>query len=138
MSHPVKTIFSGYSLLQASMYLEGVGHTGAPVTDGAGRLVGFLTLRDIMKGRKGNQMHVPVTTFMSRQVVSAAPDTPVRDIDDLMFEHNIGHLPVLDGGNIVGIVSRADLLEFKRSDQRRHEASTVSLELLMSDAATAD
>ncbi|MBU0936889.1 MAG: CBS domain-containing protein [Spirochaetes bacterium] len=122
MTTTVNTLQADWTLLEASLFLEKVGHTGAPVVDAEGRLVGFLTLRDIMKGRKGNQMHVAVSKFMSRSVVSAGPDASVREVDDLMFEHNIGHLPVVLDGRLAGLVTRADLLDFKRSDRRRREA----------------
>ena len=122
MSTDIFTIPPDASLLAASMYLERVNHTGVPVVDGSGAVVGFLTLRDIMKGRKAGQMHVPVRTFMSRKIVTASPQTTVREIDELLYENDIGHLPIVEGGRLVGLVTRADYLEFKRSDRRRREA----------------
>jgi tRNA nucleotidyltransferase (CCA-adding enzyme) len=109
-----------WSLLEASRYLERVNHTGAPVV-GAGRsLEGFLTLRDIMKGRKAGQMHAPVHAYMTREVVSIAPDTAVAEIEKLMYRHNVGHLPVIDGGRLVGIVTRTDLLGFMEERSARN------------------
>lgn len=122
MTTNVDSLEPAWSLLEAALFLEKVGHTGAPVVDREGHLLGFLTLRDIAKGRKGNQMHVPLANYMTRKVIAAGPDTSVRDIDELMFEHNIGHLPIVEDGRLCGLVTRADLLEFKRSDRRRREA----------------
>ena len=122
MTEIVDTIVQDTSLLNASIFLETVSHTGAPVIDVEGKLVGFLTLRDIQKGRKGNQMHVPVKTYMSRNVISANPDITVQEIDDLLFEKDIGHLPILEHGRLVGMVSRGDILDFKRNDRRRKAA----------------
>jgi len=119
MSEIVDTIGQDTTLLEASMFLERVSHTGAPVVDNGGRLVGLLTLRDIMKGRRGNQMHVPVRTYMSRNVVTARPDMTVREVDELLFEHDVGHVPVVDDGRLVGLVTRGDILEYKRNDRRR-------------------
>ena len=80
MSEEVFTLPPDASLLAASMFLERVNHTGAPVVDSGGRVVGFLTLRDIMTGRRAGQMHVPVRTFMTKKVVTASPDmTVARD-----------------------------------------------------------
>ncbi|MBU0926460.1 MAG: CBS domain-containing protein [Spirochaetes bacterium] len=119
MTEIVDSVDQESSLLDASIFLESVSHTGAPVCDSEGRLVGFLTLRDIMKGRKGGQMHVPVRTYMTKSVVTAGPDTTVRDIDELLFEKDVGHLPIVEDGRIVGMVTRGDLLAFKRNDRRR-------------------
>lgn len=127
MSEAVDTIGQETSLLEASMFLERVSHTGAPVVDNNGRLVGLLTLRDIMKGRRGNQMHVPVRTYMSRQVVTAAPEMTVRELDDLLFEHDVGHVPVVADGHLVGLVTRGDILEYKRNDRRRKAALLCEL-----------
>jgi CBS domain-containing protein len=52
-----------------------------------------------------------VADVMTRQVITAIPDTPLREIADLMEEHNIKRVPILDNGKVVGIVSRANLLQ---------------------------
>lgn len=122
MTEEVAAVRPDATLLEASRFLEEVSHTGAPVIDDAGTLVGFLTLRDIMNGRKAGQMHVPVRTFMSKKVVSAPPEITVREIDEVLFEHNIGHLPIVERGRVVGIVTRADFLDYKRSDRCRRAA----------------
>jgi tRNA nucleotidyltransferase (CCA-adding enzyme) len=122
MTEKVEALSPDMSLREASIFLETVSHTGAPVLDSEGKLVGFLTLRDIMKGRKGNQMHVPVRTFMTRNIISANPDSTVREIDELIFEGDVGHLPILEAGKLIGIVTRGDLLDYKRDNKRRREA----------------
>ncbi|TVQ22315.1 MAG: CBS domain-containing protein [Spirochaetaceae bacterium] len=111
MTSPVVTIEAGWSLLQAARFFEEINHTGAPVVDDAGSLVGFLTLRDIMKGRKADAMHAPVKGFMTRKVVTCDPDATIRDISHQLFSHNIGHLPVTADGKLIGIVTRSDYLK---------------------------
>ena len=51
-----------------------------------------------------------VEQIMVREVVTVAPDTPVREAAKLMRERNIGCLPVVRGGKVVGIVTTSDLL----------------------------
>ncbi len=121
MGADVKSLSPEMTLMEASKYLEEVSHTGAPVVTEEGEIVGILTLRDIMRGRKAAQMHVPVRNFMSRKVVSASLSMTVREIDEAFFAGNIGHLPVVEGGRLVGIVTRTDLLDYKRSDRVRRE-----------------
>lgn len=112
MSKDIEVIDENWTLLDASIFLESINHTGAPVADGDGKLKGFITLRDIMKGRKANQMHAPVRGYMTVKVVKALKSTPVREIEKLMYSNDIGHLPIVEEDRPVGIISRADLLNF--------------------------
>lgn len=127
MSPRVATVDPGMSLMDASRFLEEVGHTGAPVVDASGSLVGILTLRDIQKGRKAGQMHVPVRNFMAKGLVTAGPEITVREIDELFYERNLGHLPIVQGGSLLGIVTRTDILDYKRSDRERMDGILKAL-----------
>ena len=127
MSPEVKTLSPGMSMMEAARFLEDVSHTGAPVVGEDGLMVGVLTLRDIQRGRKAGQMHVPVRNFMSKKVDSALPSATVREIDDLFYERNIGHLPVVEEGRLVGIVTRTDILEFKKRDRERRDSLLKAL-----------
>ena len=114
MTRDVGVIREDWSLLEASIFLEGINHSGAPVIDEKGKLTGFMTLKDIMKGRKGNQMHAPVKAYMSRNIITGKKNTTVREIENLLYKNNIGHLPIEDNGRLLGIVTRSDYLEFIR------------------------
>jgi len=122
MTETVTYVWADMSLVEASMLLEEACHTGAPVVDHEGKLVGVLTLRDIMVGRKAKRMQAPVASFMSKKLVTAGPEATVSEIDDLLFEHNIGHLPIVSGDRLVGIVTRADYLDFRRGERKRKDA----------------
>jgi tRNA nucleotidyltransferase (CCA-adding enzyme) len=117
MANP-PTIAEEATLLEASMFLERSECTGAPVVDASGRLSGFITLRDIMKGRKAQAMHAPVKGYMTRRVITGQPDTPVRGIEQLLFANNIGHLPIVQGEQLVGIVTRGDYLRLMAGQDR--------------------
>lgn len=121
MTEEVQVVEMNSSLLDASIFFEQTLHTGAPVVDEEGNLIGMITLRDIMKGRKAGQMKAPVRAFMSKKIITATPDMTVREIDDLLFQHNIGHLPITVDGKIMGIVTRTDFLEYKRNERRKKD-----------------
>lgn len=121
MSSPVMTVSQKATLIEASLRLEEYGHTGLPVVDEAGKPVGFISLRDIMKGRKADQMHAPVKGFMSKKLVSAPPEATIREIERLLFDNNVGHLPVIREGDLIGILTRTDYLNFSRSGLIRRE-----------------
>lgn len=91
------------------------------MVDGEERLVGFISLRDIMKGRKGGAMNAPVKGYMSKPVISAPPDITVREIDEILFRNNVGHLPITVDGKIVGIVTRSDFLAYRRNELRKKD-----------------
>ncbi len=63
--------------------------------------------------------------IMSRDVVSVSPDTTLREIANLLVEHGISGVPVVDrAGRVVGIVSEADLLN---SEKRRVKLPRTAL-----------
>ncbi len=115
MSSTVDVIEQSVTLLDASIFMEKISHTGLPVVKDDHNLIGFITLRDIMKGRRAEQMNAPVSAYMSHQPVCASPSATVREIEELLFSHNIGHLPIVEDKKIIGIVTRTDYLNHKRS-----------------------
>jgi CBS-domain-containing membrane protein len=52
-----------------------------------------------------------VSDVMTRNVITAAPDTPLREIANLLEKHGIKRVPIVQDGLVVGIVSRANLLQ---------------------------
>jgi tRNA nucleotidyltransferase (CCA-adding enzyme) len=118
MTKNVFTIHETTSLMDASMFLERVDHTAIPVVDKEGNVSGFISLRDIMKGRKNGKMQAPVKAYMSRPVISAASTVTMREIERIFYKHKISHLPILDEGKLQGIVTRWDYLQFQKRATR--------------------
>jgi tRNA nucleotidyltransferase (CCA-adding enzyme) len=82
--------------------------------DAEGNVSGFISLRDIMKGRKNGKMHAPVKAYMSRPVISAGSKVTMREIERIFYKHKISHLPILEDGKLLGIVTRWDYLHFHK------------------------
>ena len=112
MTKNVITVKDSWSLKEASLYFEEMDLSGAPVLNEKNELCGMLTLRDIMKGRKNNQMDNPVKAFMRTKLITCPPAANMREIENLLFINGIGHLPVIDGGKLAGIITRSDLLKY--------------------------
>ena len=95
-------------------------HVGAlPVTRG-GDLVGVVSERDyarkvILLGRSSAE--TPVWQIMSSPVVTVTPDDGVRQCMQLMTERRIRHLPVVEGGRMVGMISIGDLVRVVIEEQ---------------------
>lgn len=112
MTKNVYMIKENWTVKEASIYLEFINYTGAPVVDESGKLVGFISLRDIMKARKINQMNSPVSAYMHKKVITGTKDMTIESIELLFQKYNIGHLPILEDDNIIGIVTRKDIIKY--------------------------
>ncbi|SFT78083.1 DUF294 nucleotidyltransferase-like domain-containing protein [Sedimentitalea nanhaiensis] len=84
------------------------------VTDAAG-LVGIVTTRDLTG--KVLALGLPVTTpveqVMTRSPLTLSPTAIGSDVLHAMMEHRIGHIPIVQGGDLVGIVTQTDLTRFQ-------------------------
>ncbi len=79
--------------------------SGIPVVNDAGGLVGMITEHDLIS-KEGHT----VADVMSRSVISVSVDTEVEEVAHLLTIQHIRRVPVLQGGKIVGILSRSDLI----------------------------
>ncbi|EHQ88147.1 CBS domain-containing protein [Desulfosporosinus youngiae] len=109
MSFPVKTVSPETRLGEVEQILLRYGHTGVPVTEDK-NLVGIISRRDVDKAIKHGLRHAPVKGFMTTKVSTVEADVPWDEVRRLMVQHDIGRLPVVEDGDLVGIVSRSDVL----------------------------
>jgi CBS domain-containing protein len=73
-------------------------------------LLGIVTERDVLKAvATGMTLDTPISDVMSKDLITVGPGTSLREAAGIMTEKWIRHLPVLDGGKLVGIVSQRDL-----------------------------
>jgi CBS domain-containing protein len=86
-------------------------NVGSVVLVEGGRPVGFLTDRDLAVSvlADGRDVSDRACDHASAPVVTAAPDLAVSDAGELMVEHGIRRLPVLEGDELIGIVTLDDL-----------------------------
>lgn len=86
--------------------------TGSLVVLEDGQLVGIVTERDIMKAvaRGLDPATTPVSAVMTRNVLTITPVTPLHEAARHMASRWIRHLPVLEEGRLVGMVSQRDLV----------------------------
>jgi len=92
-----------------------------PVVDGSKKLVGIVSRSDMLEAAPSDASTLSVYEMnnllaklkigeiMTREVLTVTPDTVVEDAARLLVDRNIGGLPVLDNGTLVGIVTESDL-----------------------------
>lgn len=115
MSSPVKTITPETIIEDAGRLMLRYGHTGLPVIRGE-QVVGVISRRDVEKATHHGLGHAPVKGFMTSNIITVSPTTPVSIVRELMIKHDIGRLPVLKEGKLLGIVSRTDVLRTLHGD----------------------
>jgi CBS domain-containing protein len=98
-------------------------HVGALLVMTGEALAGIISERDyarkvILMGR--SSADTPVRDIMSSPVITVSPDTTVQTCMQLMTEKRVRHLPVADGGRIVGMVSIGDLVKAVMAEQQQH------------------
>ena len=82
-----------------------------PVVDADGKVVGIIAGRDLkLAARIFREAPTEVSEVMHSPVVTVSPDEPLGDATRMMISNRIGSLPVVDGDQIVGIVTETDLL----------------------------
>lgn len=87
--------------------------TGAAVVLEEDTLVGVISERDLMRAiPDACSPETPVSERMSRHVLTAAPGTSVPEAMAIMIEGRFRHLPVAEGGRVLGIVSMRDLMSW--------------------------
>ncbi len=111
MSFPVFTVSSDMPMQNVAEILREKGCTGVPVVDD-GKIVGVISRRDFRKIRKESALKAPVKAFMSREVQIIAPGCSPMHAAQIMVRHDIGRLPVVEDGKIIGIVTRSDAMRY--------------------------
>ena len=101
------------------------------VVDRTSSPVGIVSERDIVRSAARNErlFSEPVAALMTRNVVLGLPQDDLSSVGNTMTERRIRHLPVVEGGKLVGIVSIGDVVKAQR-DQYLGEVETLQTQLL--------
>jgi CBS domain-containing protein len=110
MVWPVATIDAGATLAEAAEALAAV-EVGAMCVIEDGRLAGIVSERDVVThvAAGADLTHLTAGEVMSNDLVTVSPDDSVLEAAKRMEDAQVRHLPVLDGGDIAGIISMRDL-----------------------------
>ncbi len=111
--HDIASVGPDESVFDA-MQLMAANNVGALLVMKDGKLVGILTERDF--SRKSYLLDKPVkdtrvNEMMTRQVVYVEPEFTNQDCMALITEKRVRHLPVLENGRVIGVISIGDLVK---------------------------
>lgn len=90
-----------------------------------GRLEGILSERDLVRilAEKGpDVLSSPVSSVMTRAVVTCTPDEPIPVIMERMTRGRFRHVPVVEGGKLLGIISIGDVVKHRVEEMERESA----------------
>jgi CBS domain-containing protein len=87
---------------------------GSAVVSDFGRLIGILTERDLLRAVAGrvHSSEARVREWMTKDPITATTSTDLEEAARTMLEHGFRHLPVLEDGRPVGIVSIRDVVDW--------------------------
>jgi len=117
-----------FSIVPEAAVLEAIRlmaerHVGALLVMEGEKLSGIVSERDyarkvILMGR--SSADTPVRDIMTVAVVTVQPETPVEKCMQVMTERRVRHLPVIEAGRVVGMVSIGDLVKAVIAEQQQH------------------
>jgi CBS domain-containing protein len=95
-------------------------NVGSLLVTVGGRIEGIVTERDYLRrvtleGRTDKE--TPVSEIMTAPLIVVTPQTPVEECMAIMTDRRIRHVPVVDDGEVVGLVSIGDLVKFQSQQQ---------------------
>jgi tRNA nucleotidyltransferase (CCA-adding enzyme) len=109
MSLGVKVLSPQETVADAADHMRRTGHEGYPVVRD-GEVIGLLTRRAVDRALQFEMDDVPVTQVMDAGNVTVGVDDSVEYLQQLMIESGWGQIPVIDEGEIIGVVTRTDLI----------------------------
>ncbi len=122
MTTQVITVKSDISIKDAINYLVRIEISGLVVVDDNIKVIGIVTEKDLIVAYDmlGN-IHGPINDFVNRDVISVTEDTSIKEIYDLFLQHNIKRVPVISDGNVLGVISRRDVLKYILKEAAKEE-----------------
>jgi CBS domain-containing protein len=108
-------------ILTISERLSALNIGAMPVCGAGAALIGVISERDIVRGFARNGARLTeryVRDLMTREVVTCSPDDSMTDAESRMNKHHIRHLPVVERGKLVGMLSIRDVTAWRLQESR--------------------
>ena len=119
--HEIYTIRPEATVLEAISLMAEKGIGALVVTDQNNHVVGILSERDYTRKvilMERTSKSTTVSEIMTAKVLTVTKNTSVKECLNLITDHHLRHLPVLDNGKLVGFISIGDLVKAAMEDQK--------------------
>jgi len=105
------------------------------VVDEDGNTVGIISERDVIRTAHENEnvFSLQVADIMTRKVITGIPQDDLSSVANTMTERHIRHLPIVEDGRLVGIISIGDILKAQR-DAYRGEIDTLEAQIIADES----
>ena len=126
MSSPVQTMPADTTIAEARELLTRYNVNAMPVME-EGEMVGIISRRIVEQALYHNLGEVPVTDYMHTEYLSATIETPLVEIQDYFVGRNRRFVPVFDGEELVGVVTRTDLLRYMYAGEALYDLARENI-----------
>ncbi len=109
MSLGVRVLSPTDTVADAAEQMRRTGHEGYPVV-GDNQVIGLVTRREVDRALQFRMTDAPVTQVMDAGDVTISPEDSIESLQQLMIESGWGQIPVVKGGDVIGVVTRTDLI----------------------------
>jgi len=116
-------------LIRASHKMQAGGFRRLPVVS-AGRLVGIVSERDLREHR-GYFEHTKINGVMTENPVTVTPATTLEEAAQTLVERQIGGLPVVENGRLIGIITTSDILKAFLDAMGASQGSSTRIDLIL-------
>lgn len=120
MTRNPHTLLRSHSLAEAKNTMEALDIRHIPVVDAERRLLGVVTQRDILAAQESSLQNIPssqsytlatpLNEVMHRNIMTVEPRAGLKESATYMQKHKVGCLPVVEDGELVGIITDSDFV----------------------------
>lgn len=125
MSHGVHTLPPTVTVNIAAGMMQRYGHEGFPIVQD-GQVVGVLTRREIDRALGLGLGGAAIDLYMRKGQIQVSPGDSVERVQRVMTEYGVGQVPVVENGQVMGIVTRTDLIKLWSEPPRRSRAEEIA------------
>jgi CBS domain-containing protein len=127
----VVTVHPQQSLREAARLLADHNIGALVALNEAGEIVGIISERDIIRAaaRLDEALSRPVSEIMTKEVIVGLPNDDLMAVANAMTERRFRHLPIVERGEMVGIISMGDIVKSQR-DQYKGEIDTLETQII--------
>jgi tRNA nucleotidyltransferase (CCA-adding enzyme) len=116
MSLGVRTVHPNEPVHAVAQLMLRTGHEGFPVVGSEGNILGLVTRNAVDRAKQHQWEYQPVERIMQHGAVSVSPEDSVERVRALMIQTGWGQIPVVEEGQLIGVVTRTDLIRLPLSE----------------------